>query len=112
MISIYSNLIVISHFLGKNLKVGMSTQDINDMCHAYRPGSDWVSQHALSINNKRRNIGKNDLLQVAKQMNVKKAEKVISEISGVIRNWESYAAKVNVEQPLKEAIAKTVLTLG
>ena len=23
------------HFLGKNLKVGMSTQDINDMCHAY-----------------------------------------------------------------------------
>jgi methionyl aminopeptidase len=23
------------HFLGKNLKIGMTTQDINDMCHAY-----------------------------------------------------------------------------
>jgi methionyl aminopeptidase len=23
------------HFLGKNLKIGMSTQDINDMCHTY-----------------------------------------------------------------------------
>lgn len=23
------------HFLGKNLKIGMSTQDVNDMCHQY-----------------------------------------------------------------------------
>ena len=29
-----------------------------DICHAYRPGSDWVSQHALSINGKRKYITK------------------------------------------------------
>jgi len=27
-----------------------------DICHAYRPGSDWVSQHALSLNGKRKGL--------------------------------------------------------
>ena len=52
-----------------------------DICHAYRPESIWVSQHALSVNGKRKNITKNDLLKVAKSMNIKKAEKIISHIS-------------------------------
>lgn len=33
--------------------VSMSDKAISpayDVCHAYRPGSEWVSQHALSIN--------------------------------------------------------------
>ena len=43
-----------------------------DICHAFRPGSTWVSQHSLSINGKRQNITRDDLLQVAKRMNIKK----------------------------------------
>jgi len=43
-----------------------------DMCHAYRPGSTWVSQHSLTINGKRDKISREDLLEVASNMNVKK----------------------------------------
>ena len=80
-----------------------------DICHAYRPNSDWVSQHALSINNKRKNITKNDLLEVARQMNVKKAENIIIQIAGIIDKWNDYADKVKLDLQLKEAIAKTLI---
>lgn len=80
-----------------------------DICHAYRPGSDWVSQHCLSVNGKRKNIGRTDLLKVGKQMNIKKAAKIIDEISSVISQWSQYASEVDVAQKLKTAIAKTLL---
>ncbi|MES2761615.1 MAG: type II toxin-antitoxin system HipA family toxin [Bacteroidota bacterium] len=82
-----------------------------DICHAYRPASEWVSQHVLSINGKRKNITKTDLLEVAKQMNVKKAESIITHIAGIVSNWNSYADEVQVEKKLKTAIQKTLIVL-
>lgn len=82
-----------------------------DMCHAYRPGSDWVSQHGLSVNGKRKNITKEDLLSVAKQMNIKKAEAIISKISSVVKEWSTYAEEVKVDSSLRDAIQKTLLPL-
>jgi serine/threonine-protein kinase HipA len=82
-----------------------------DICHAYRPGSEWVSQHALSINGKRNNITKDDLLTIASSMNIKKAVAIIQQISAVIDNWSDFAAQTDVARPLKEAIQSTLVTL-
>lgn len=82
-----------------------------DVCHAYRPDSAWVSQHALSVNSKRQNITRNDLLQVAKQMNIKKADGIVSEITEVVSRWPMYAKQTDVEQKLAEAINTTLLNL-
>lgn len=82
-----------------------------DVCHAYRPGSEWVSQHALSINGKRNNITKTDLLDVAKQMNIKKAETIIKNVSEVVSNWNQYASITKVDKKLKQAIQKTLVVL-
>lgn len=82
-----------------------------DMCHAYRPGSDWVSQHGLSINGKRKDISKADLRSIAKQMNIKKADAIISQISSVVNGWRNYAEEVKVNSQLRDAIQKTLLPL-
>lgn len=82
-----------------------------DICHAYRPGSTWVSEHSLTINGKRQNITKDDLLEVASNMNVKKAKHIIDQINDVVHNWNSYANELNVETKLRDAISKTLLTL-
>ena len=82
-----------------------------DVSHAYRPGSDWVSQHSLSINSKRKDITRQDLLEVARQMNVKKAGKIISQISSVIGNWNEYAEKTKVDKSLRESIGNTLILL-
>lgn len=78
-----------------------------DICYAYDPKSIWVSQHALSINGKRKNQNKDDLLSVAKSMNIKKAPKLIDEIAGVINEWKKYANQVFVDQKKRDNIAKT-----
>jgi serine/threonine-protein kinase HipA len=81
-----------------------------DVCHAYRPGSIWVSRQSLSVNGKREDITRNDLLNVATQMNIKKADQIISDIQNVISNWNEYAEQQGVNEELKLAIAKTLLT--
>lgn len=75
-----------------------------DVCYAYRPGSIWVSQHALSINGKRKDFTRNDLLIVAKSMNIKKADHIITEINNIVSNWKSYANAVKVKPELRDSI--------
>ncbi|PBQ33543.1 toxin HipA [Sphingobacteriaceae bacterium] len=82
-----------------------------DVCHAYRPESTWVSQHALSVNGKRQTILRSDLLEVASQMTIKKPEKIIDQVAAVVNNWASYAKQVNVESKLLKAIEKTLILL-
>jgi serine/threonine-protein kinase HipA len=81
-----------------------------DICHAYRPGSEWVSQHALSINGKRSNISKDDMLSIAKSMNIKKASDIIQQTSDNIKNWTTFAEETKVTPKLREAIKTTLIT--
>ena len=82
-----------------------------DICHAYRPGSIWVNQHSLSINGKRQNITRYDLLQVAQKMNIKKADAIINQVQEAVSKWDEFAIQTKVKKDLKEAIAKTLLLL-
>jgi serine/threonine-protein kinase HipA len=82
-----------------------------DICYAYRPGSEWVSQHSLSIHGKRKNITKTDLLEVARQMNIKNAENSIRQVAEVLSHWENYADKVKVDPQKKKAIADSLILL-
>ena len=60
-----------------------------DMCHAYRPSSTWVSQHCLSVNGKRKNIERADLLEVARKMNIKGTSEIIDQVDQVIGKWKN-----------------------
>jgi serine/threonine-protein kinase HipA len=82
-----------------------------DICHAYRPGSEWVSQHALSINNKRKDINKEDLLMVGESIKSKKANTIIQEINDTVNQWKKFAKEVNVLPKMSEQISKTLLHL-
>ncbi len=82
-----------------------------DICYAYRPDSIWVSQHALSINGKRKGQTKKDLLTVAKSMNIRNAKDIIEELSETISQWETFADQVKVETKKKKLIATNLLRL-
>jgi serine/threonine-protein kinase HipA len=82
-----------------------------DVCHAYRPGSDWVSQHALSINGKRKNFTREDLLSIGRSMNIKNANSIISDVLAVCSNWKTFANEVQVEEKLRDAIEATFVKL-
>ena len=82
-----------------------------DICFAYRPDSDWVSQHNLSINGKRKDITKADLIAIAKAMNIKKANNIIDQISNTVSNWYDFAEEAKVETKHKEKIGASHLIL-
>ena len=82
-----------------------------DVSYSYDPHSKWVSQHALSINGKRNNISKNDLLTVAKSMNIKKADQIINQINGIIKKWPAYAEQTKVAPGKRDAITSTLISV-
>ncbi|MCM4165389.1 MULTISPECIES: type II toxin-antitoxin system HipA family toxin [unclassified Arenibacter] len=82
-----------------------------DICHAYRPDSQWVSQHALSINDKRKDIDANDFLKIAKAMSIKNFKKIMGRIDQVVSKWESFADTTQVDVSKKVAIKNTLIHL-
>lgn len=82
-----------------------------DICHAYRPGSDWVSRHALSINEKRENITREDLMIIGKSIRNKKSKEIIDEIHEKVHNWNHYATTAGVDKDKKVAINKTLIQI-
>lgn len=82
-----------------------------DLCHAYRPGSEWVSQHALSINGKRKDITKSDLVVIGESIRCKKASDIVDEINGTVNEWKRFADAVKVKPTLRDEITKTLLNL-
>ncbi|MBS1979033.1 MAG: type II toxin-antitoxin system HipA family toxin [Bacteroidetes bacterium] len=82
-----------------------------DMCHAYRPGSEWVSQQSLSVNGKRKDITVNDFLEVARNMSIKKPDAIIDRINRVVKKWPGYAGQAKVSGRLRDAILKTLIIL-
>ncbi len=82
-----------------------------DLCHAYRPDSHWVSQHALSINGKRKGITKADLLVIGESIRCKRAAEIVDHINDTVQQWHSYANDVEVNPALRDAISKTLLNL-
>ncbi len=83
-----------------------------DLCHAYRPGSEWVSRHALSVNGKRENITREDLIVIGRSIRNKKAEEIIDQVNDTVHNWNYYADKAGVDKDKKVSIEKTLISLN
>lgn len=76
-----------------------------DICFAYRPDSVWVSQHNLSINGKRKNFERKDLISIAEQNSIRNPEKIIDQALDLVKNWKQYAAMYQVDPILAQQIA-------
>lgn len=82
-----------------------------DISYSYDPNSRWVSQHALSVNGKSSNISKNDLLTIAKSMNIKKSESIITQINEIVGKWSTYAEQTKVASNKIESISSSLISV-
>jgi serine/threonine-protein kinase HipA len=76
-----------------------------DIAYSYKPGSPWVNSHQLSLNGKRENFTRNDLLQPAQKF-IKEANDIINEVIETVSTWKTYAKTANVFKPLIKEISK------
>lgn len=88
----------ISFLMDKNGK--WSLAPAYDVTFAYDPKNKWMKSHQMSINGKYDDINRNDILELAKNMNIKKANQKIDKIIDVVSRWKDFAkeAKVTAEQ--------------
>jgi len=88
----------ISFLMDKNGK--WSLAPAYDVTFAYDPKNKWMKSHQMSINGKYDDINRTDILALAKNMNIKKANQKIDNVIDVISKWKAFAkaAKVAAEQ--------------
>lgn len=82
-----------------------------DLCFSFDETNHWVSKQTLSVNGKRRNINKDDLMTIAKDNNIKKGEKIIYEINLVVKSWGKYAKKAGLRNDLLHRIHQNLNVL-
>ena len=78
-----------------------------DMIYAFNPSGDWTSKHQMSINGKRDNFIKDDLVRVGNEMNIKSGLKIIDEIIEIVSHWPDYALTAGVEPSQSKPIGQT-----
>lgn len=69
-----------------------------DVAYSYKPGNRWLMQHQLSVNGKRDHFTRADLRQVAKEMNVRRADELVDEILAQVAHWPAFAAAAGVAE--------------
>jgi serine/threonine-protein kinase HipA len=79
-----------------------------DINYAYDPGNKWISAHQLSVNGKRTEIKNEDIIEVAKQMNIKKQLEIIEQVSDSVSRWKEFAKVAEVPKDVTEKIMKTI----
>ena len=80
-----------------------------DVTYAYNPENKWIARHQMSVNGKREGIDQSDLLNVAKQMNIKKPKDIIAQIKETVSNWKHFAQEAQIPERQAFALEKTFL---
>jgi serine/threonine-protein kinase HipA len=77
-----------------------------DVTNAHDPANKWMSRHQMSVNGKRDDFKRTDLLVVAKEMNIKKPGEIIEAVVSAVADWPKYAKEAGVEKGQITAIGK------
>ncbi|MEO1548725.1 MAG: HipA domain-containing protein, partial [Bacteroidota bacterium] len=81
-----------------------------DLCFSFDPTNHWVNKQTLSVNGKRLDITKQDLLTIAQDNNLKKGKTILEEINAVVKSWNTYAEQAEVRKDLMERIHNNLNT--
>jgi len=99
-----------NHSFIMNKTGGWSLAPAYDVCYSYASSGKWTSQHQLSLNGKRDNFVKDDLLLVAQKADIKNAKTIIQQIIEIVSNWEIFAKAVEVKPAYIKPIQRTLRT--
>lgn len=79
-----------------------------DLCYTYKPGGQWIGQHQLSLNGKRDNFNRQDLLTVGESMGIRQPSSIIDQIVDTVSNWRQYAEECGVKESYIKEIKKNL----
>lgn len=75
-----------------------------DVVWAYNPSGEWTSRHQMSINGKRDDFTKKDLLAVAGQFGIRNASAIMERAAEAVAEWPRLADEEEVLRELRAAV--------
>ena len=77
-----------------------------DVTYAWDPKGDWTSKHQMSVNGKRDNFERSDLVSLAGVAGIKKtrAHEMIDKTITIVSDWFEYASIANVDEEKAQKI--------
>ncbi len=76
-----------------------------DLTYAHNPAGVWTSQHQMSINGKRDEFTRKDLITVGESISLPKPEKVIDEVKQAVSQWPDFAKRAGIKKKVIKEIA-------
>ena len=83
-----------------------------DLIYAFNPDGAWTSRHQMSINGKRDDFERQDLILLAEQAGIKKAKanSMIDHVIATFTRWPEFAEEAGVREFQIEAVRNTLRT--
>ena len=75
-----------------------------DVTFAFNPSNFWLKAHQMTVNGKKENIELNDILTLAKNVNIKKPQQIIDECREAILKWDEFAEKALIPSTQQKEI--------
>ena len=75
-----------------------------DVTFAFNPSNFWLKAHQMTVNGKKENIELNDILTLAKNVNIKKPQQIIDECREAILKWDEFAEKALIPSAQQKEI--------
>lgn len=69
-----------------------------DISYAWNPSGEWTSRHQMSVNGKRDQFMREDLIALAKAADIKKvrAERMVDRVVEAVRRWPDFAGEAGI----------------
>jgi serine/threonine-protein kinase HipA len=78
-----------------------------DLIWSYNPTGSWTNRHQMSINGKRDDFTRADLLAIAQPYHLKDADDLIEQVAAAVAGWPRFAKEAGVRNDQQRTIAKT-----
>ena len=76
-----------------------------DVVWAYNPSGLWTNRHQMSINGRRDDFTREDLLVVSGQFGIKGAPEILDKVIDTVSKWPTFAGDAEVPVGLAQKIA-------
>lgn len=81
-----------------------------DLCYSYNPHGRWTNRHQMSINGKQDEFTRDDLVEVAERMGIKRGKEIIEKVIDTVSEWEKFAKEAGVTLSHTKEIKSNLLT--
>jgi serine/threonine-protein kinase HipA len=78
-----------------------------DVIWSYNPSGSWTNRHQMSINGKRDEFTRADLLAVAENFGIKDGADLIEQVTTAVSVWPRFAKEAGVPNDQRKVIART-----